>query len=1156
MKRHFLSYLAMVGFLLYLIGVPPSLAQQALVYNSLKPIAVSNQNSSRLIDLLDRLEGIYKTSFVYEKSLLKDKVITYQLSGNDRIEAVLNQVLPQANLRYRQLIGGGYVILPMEAGMPARSPSADLNKEFVKGRGPEAKTAFSGGIGGINPDGKNSTVDYERRSVSGTVADESGELLTGVNVLIKGTQQGTVTNAKGEFTIHFDDERVVLVFSFIGYVSREVSSSDANHLDIRLKADINSLDELVVVGYGAVKKSSLTAAVSRVENKNLDQIPAGRAETALVGRMAGVSIATNRSNPGAAPVIRIRGAGSISASNDPLVVIDGFPGGSLASVNMNDVESIEVLKDASSAAIYGSRGSGGVLIVTTKKGKSGKPQLNLNIYGGIATARGHDDWISGQEYYDYVKRYLNREYVWAGGDPSIPIWGDSRRPANYQVNPVAQTGTENWQNNMLKSAPIQNYNLSIKGGADFVNYYISGTLKDEQGTMLNTWYKNYALRANVHVKINKFINAGVMISPSYSKRRAGPTNFSELIKMPPFVSATANATGSYLRARDYWGTVVSGGLNPMAVVNGTKILSNTFSNIGEMFLNFQLMDDLSFRASVGGNIDYQINENHQSSFANSAGSTGSAADIRNVSLLNENVLTYSKTLGKSHELNGILGASYQKANSRTSAMSALAGSFSNNVIETLNNAVISSPTAYTTKSQWGLISYFGRVNYSYKNKYLLSASFRTDASSRFGSKSRWGNFPSGSVAWRISEEKFVRDIHLISDLKIRASYGVTGNFNIGDFQYLGTIGEANYSPNNVLSKGMAQVSFGNDRLRWERTKSYDFGIELGLLKNRINLVFDYYSKRTDDLLYNVSIPAVTGFTNSISNVGDISNKGVELEINTRNLTGVFKWQTSLNFTRNKNKVISLGGVRDRINTDDYGMSWLLRIGEPMFSYYGYRAIGVLQDAEDVLKYPVMAGSKPGNTRYDDVNKDGKITPDDRVVLGNFQPKAFIGFINDFSYKNFDLSILMQASLGAKMYNFENEIYQGALAGAMRRSLVETQWWSKDEPGDGRMPGAALSNLTFQSNSDIYIENASFLAIRNINIGYTLPASLARRIGLNHARIYSSINNAWILTGKGFFGYNPEGYTGGEINGIGSKPGYNMGSEPINRVVSLGLILNL
>jgi TonB-linked SusC/RagA family outer membrane protein len=996
-----------------------------------------------------------------------------------------------------------------------------------------------------------------QQAVTGTVTDaETGESLPGVNILIKGTTTGTTSDIDGGYNLSVGSQQAVLVFSFVGYDTKEVVVGNLSQINVSLDPDLSELNEVVVVGYGTVKKSSVTSAISKIENDKLDQIPAGRPETALVGRMAGVNISTNRSTPGAAPIIRIRGAGSISASNDPLVVIDGFAGGSLSNVNMNDVESIEVLKDASSAAIYGSRGAGGVIIVTTKKGRSGKAKLSINSYVGVSNAIPYNDWIYGQEFYDYQVRYKNRDFVREGGDPTIPMWGDDRRPATYRVNPVIKEGSYNWEDILLSPAPMQNYNVSISGGNEHVTYYLSGTIKDEQGTLLNTWYKNYSLRANVEAKINNVLSAGLTMSPNFSRRRTSPLTMEAIIKTSPFVSPEKNPDGSYPRPLDYWGTSVSAQVSPLASLYGTHNYSESMNNIGEVYIGLNLAEGLSLRSSLGTNITYTTGENYSAAEASSNSLTsGSASDARSINIINENVLSYNKELQGGHSLSAILGASYQKSGSRSSVMAAVPGSFGNNIVRTLNNAIINPAGTRTSKSQWGLSSYFARLNYGYKEKYLLSASFRTDGSSRFGPENRWGYFPSASVAWRVSEEAFFQSVPLISELKLRSSYGVVGNFNIGDFQYLGTIADTYYSPDGTVVKGQAQSTFGNPALKWERTESVDFGVELGLFDNRVNIVFDYYTKRTNDLLYNVSIPATSGFTNTIVNVGDISNKGIELELNTHNIEGAFNWSTSFNLTKNRNEVLDLGGVDEVINTHTRGMSWLLRLGEPMFSYYGYKLIGVLQNAEDVANSPTLPGSTSGNAKYQDTNNDGVITPEDRVILGNFQPKLLLGMVNDFSWKDFDLSFALQASLGAKMYNLENLYYEGPTVSAMRKPLIENQWWSEQEPGDGMSPSTALSALAYVANSDYYLEDASFLALRNINLGYTLPSHFLSKLKMSNCRVYISGTNLLVITAKEFNGYNPEGYTGGEINGIGSMPGFNNGTEPINRTYAIGLNLN-
>lgn len=989
-------------------------------------------------------------------------------------------------------------------------------------------------------------------AVSGTVKDQiTGAGMPGVNVLVKGTTAGTVTDVDGRYHIQVSDGQAVLVFSFIGYTSQEVSLDGRTSIDVTLSEDVKNLSEVVVVGYGTKQRRSVTSSITKIENENLSQVPNARVENTLAGRMAGVQVTNTRNRPGEAPAIRVRGFGSISAGNDPLVVIDGFPGGSLAQLNMNDVESIEVLKDASSTAIYGSRGAGGVIIVTTKRGTSGKTELKMNHFVGFSKAMAHDDWIQGEEWYNYLVKYQNREYAWVGGDTSLPMFGDPARPATYRVNPLTyELPQTNWQDEVLQTAPIQSYNLSLSGGSDKSRFYISGTYVDEKGTLKTSWYKQYLVRANVDVKANDVVSLGLELSPGFTKRRVAGSDMVSLVKYPPFVSPN-KLNGRYPRTADYITPGHSGQASPYTFLYGRENMYNTFTNIGRAFINLDLMDGLSFKTSVAANISYSSNNNFVGSVGDWAQPvSGSAREDQSYDLVNENVLSYNKTFSEAHTIGGILGASYQHATTQSTLLGSSA--YNNENVKTLNNALINPSVTYQTKSEWGLVSYFARLNYSYKDKYMVEGSYRTDGSSRFGRDNKWGAFPSASAAWRVSEESFLNDVRTITELKLRASYGVTGNFNIGNFQYLGTVSSSAYSPNNQTVNGIVQTTIENPVLSWEKTKGVDFGFDLGLFNNRVSLTMDYYDNRTSDMLYNVNTPAITGFTSTISNAGAVRNRGIELELETKNLVGDFQWSTSYNLTRNRNEVTDLAGVDQRINVNNtWAMNWILRPGEPMFSYYGYKMIGVYQNADQVASSPHLANAKPGNPIVLDRNGDGQITPDDKMILGSFMPKMTMGFTNNFAWKGFDLSVFMQASLGAKMYNVENQYYEGNTLGAMRRSLVENQWWSETEPGDGKTPAAALTQLTQNTATDFYVEDASYLIVRNLNFGYTIPAGLIGKFGMSNLRVYTSVNNLLVIKSADNHAYNPEGMMG-EVSDINSQPGLNTGSEPINRTIVFGL----
>ena len=990
--------------------------------------------------------------------------------------------------------------------------------------------------------------------VSGTVRDQASQAgMPGVNVLVKGTTIGTVTDVNGHYSITVEDDNATLVFSFIGYTSQEIAVDGRTTVDVLLTEDIQSLSEVVVVGYGVKQKRSVTSAISKLENTNLNQVPNARVENTLAGRIAGVQVTNTRNRPGEAPEIRVRGFGSISAGNDPLVVIDGFPGGSLGQLNMNDIESIEVLKDASSTAIYGSRGAGGVIIVTTKRGGTGKTELKMNHFVGFSRAMAHDDWIMGEEWYNYLVKYQNREYAWVGGDTSLPMFDDPARPVTYRVNPLTyQLPQTNWQDEVLQTAPIQSYNLSLSGGNEKSRFYVSGTYVDEQGTLKTAAYKQYLVRANVDVQVNNVVSMGLELSPSYTKRRIAGSDMVSLVKYPPFVSPN-KLNGRYPRTADYITPGHSGQASPYTFLYGRENYNTAFTNIGRAFINLNLLDGLSFKTSVGANISFSSGNNFIGSVGDWAQPvSASARETQGFDLVNENVLSYNKTFKEVHNIGGILGASYQNATSKTTDLASLPNSYNNEIVKTLNNALINPSGTSQSKSEWGLVSYFGRLNYSYRDKYLIEGSYRTDGSSRFGRENKWGAFPSASAAWRVSEEPFFSGLRAVSELKLRASYGVTGNFNIGNFQYLGAVSPVTYSPNNQTVNGIAQTSIENALLSWEKTKGVDFGFDLGLFSNRVNLSADYYDNRTTDMLYNVNTPAITGFTSTITNAGEVRNHGIEIELETKNLVGDFQWNTAFNMSRNRNEVLDLAGVDQRVNVHStWGMNWILRPGEPMFSYYGYKMIGVFQNVTQVENTPALPNTKPGNPIVQDVNGDGQITPDDKVILGSFMPKLTLGLTNEFFWKGFDLSIFLQASLGAKIYNVENQYYEGNTLGAMRRSLVETQWWSENDPGDGMTPAAALSQLTFNTSTDFYVEDGSYMALRNLNLGFTLPSGLVRKVGMNNLRLYTSLNNLLVVRSEDNHAYNPEGMMG-EVSGINSMPGLNTGSEPINRTIVFGL----
>ena len=991
--------------------------------------------------------------------------------------------------------------------------------------------------------------DLQQKQITGVITDsQTGEGMPGVNVVVKGTNIGTMTDVNGRFSINVSDGKATLVLSFIGYISQEIPVMDRVVINVALVSDLKQLEEVVVIGYGTMKKSSVTGSIAKVENKILDQVPTSSVLKSLQGRLSGVHVINNNEQPGQSPSIIIRGRGSISGGNNPLIVIDGFPGGSLEQVSMNDIESIEVLKDASAAAIYGSRGSGGVVIVTTKKGNAGAPQLTFNSYAGFSIPHIYDDWATAEEWVYYQEKIMDRWFANDGYDPSIPHFGDPARPLAYQVNPaLGEIPHTIWQKEVTQIAPIQNYNLSAKGGTNDIKYYLSATINNEDGTIKTEYYKSYSLRANVDVRINKTLQLSALLNPSYNDRRLSGQSMHDLARFPSFVPPTQNADGTWPNGRDYWSPSTMSSANPYDRLYNTENFQNEFRNLGELSLNMNLLKGLNLRSSLGSNLSYTQQDNW--SGVQRINYNGSARDSRGINLVNENILNYNGTFKDAHEINVLAGASYQKSTSRSNAVVAVANSFANDIIHTLNNAQAHPTSSTSSKSQWGLVSYFGRINYAYKEKYLLSASYRLDGSSRFGKNKKWGEFPSLSAAWRINKESFMSEIPAISELRLRASYGVTGNFNIGNFAWLGTMGNSYYVPDYVLTTGMVQTSFENNNLSWEKTHSYDYGFNLGLFDNRLSFSLDYYIKRTTNLLYNISIPAATGFTSALSNIGEIENKGFEIELSTRNLKGQFQWNTIFNLARNKNQVVDLGGIPERISETE--MMWfLLKPGVPMASYYGYKIVGIFMNQGDIDHYPKLPTNKPGDPIFQDTNNDGVITPADRVILGNYFPDLTIGLINDFSWKRFDMNIVIQSSLGGENYDFNQHYSMGRDNGSIRTSVVKNQFYSVDDPGDGKTPSLCRTRYTIYNYSDWYVNKASFLAVRNVNFGYRLSDDICQKIGIRNLRIYTSVTNPIVLTHPEFDGLNPEGFSLFDTDS--ATPGINRGSRPLNRTVTMGI----
>ncbi len=854
--------------------------------------------------------------------------------------------------------------------------------------------------------------------------------LPGVNVLVKGTTQGTVTDINGDYRLNVPSSDATLIFSSVGYVSQEIPIANKTTIDLTMELDITSLEEIVVIGYGSQRKSHVTGAVSKVKNDKLDQIPVSRADDALIGRIAGVNIQATDPIAGAAPTIRVRGTGSITADAQPFIVLDGIPVDAdyLGSIDMNDVESIEVLKDAASAAIYGSRGGNGVIMITTKAGKIGKPVFSFNSYVGAKSVQRNDDIF-----------------------PSISEWSDFVQRENGSLTDrmvyINQLGTEtDWQEQMFDGGMIQNYSLSASGGTENTKFRASASYLGDEGVLLTDNYQKYNIRLNLNTKISKKIEFGLMVNPSYTKQKLFPIGVHDAIRQQTWLPIYHDENtiqyvdfenypdvkiGDYAMERhfdnyDLYGdggeTDISGtsNANAKAKVLERDRRANTFKLFSNAYLKFQLAEGLSFRTSIGGEY-YNIERDYwQGTKADRRGASVTNSLYRtdiNSHIVNENILNYDKSFSD-HDLNFVGGFTMERWDYTSSETEGTGYSFDN--IRTLNAASVVS-NGETLKSAQTLVSFLTRVNYAYKHKYLFSFSARADGSSKFGPDKKYGFFPAASVGWRMSEEEFLRNSEFISNMKFRFSYGVTGNNSgIGNYDHIGLLSPVNGVINGGLVPGFNPSNISNSELGWEKSIEINPGIDMGFWSDRLTLSLDFYKRTSEDLLLAQAIPSVTGFTEAIVNIGVVENSGVELELGGVIIDkGDFRWNTSVNFSQNKNKLIDFAGANGLISTVDSKRptEWIAQEGQVIASFYGYQVEKEI-DPEYIKNpfYPI--GGQSQDIYVKDLNGDGEITTDDRTVLGSPYPDFIWGFNNQVKYKNFDFSFMFQGAHGQCRFHKE------------------------------------------------------------------------------------------------------------------------------------------
>ncbi|WP_083732980.1 SusC/RagA family TonB-linked outer membrane protein [Spirosoma montaniterrae] len=988
------------------------------------------------------------------------------------------------------------------------------------------------------------------QQITGKVTNEQNQSLPGVNVVVKGTNRGTTTDRDGRYSINAG-QTATLVFSYIGYVMQEVAVGNRSSIDMRLAEDVQSLSEYVVVGYGAQKKSSVTAAVSSVTPKELTALPVISPQQALQGRVPGVSI-VNNSSPGVEPVVRVRGVGSISLNPNPLYVIDGMPSGGLNNFDPKDIESLEVLKDASAAAIYGSRAANGVILITTKKGSNnGKININVDSYYGTQAAWRKLDLLDRDEYIRYGTALLT-----ASGQPVPGRFNNLNTPV-YEgaTQTFAQTNTD-WQDVMFRNAPISDNHLSISGGNAQSRFYMSVGNFSQQGILPFTNYNRQSFRINSDHKFSKFLTVGQTMLASTDFRRlerdgGGRSLVMNIMRMTPYwPERDPTKLGGFSTTAQ--GLDATDPENPLRVAEQEQQfqIDRGVKLLGTVFAEVRFNDWLRYRFTFGGDFSTTRFNGFLPIYndGNRSRPLANVSENRNTffSALLTNQLTFDKTFGK-HYINATAIAERQTAESRDISAS---GQRPDNNIQTIQG--VSNPNGSSSLSQNVLISYVGRINYEYGGRYLLSASVRRDGSSKFAPGNKWGTFPAVSVGWRISEEAFMKSVPTISELKLRASYGRTGFNFIGDYDWQALVLANNtlYPFNNQTQLGSYINVLSNNALSWEVNNTTDVGLDLSLFSNRINLTADVYERNTDGLLLRVPLPASLGYSQSpLANVGSIRNRGLELALGYNHSGKNFQWSATGVFDMVRNQVLSLATPNATINSgsnSDFGGFDITRTeaGQPIQSFYGWVVDGIFQNQAEITAANGIDGNDktfyqndktaPGDIRFRDLNGDGRVDANDRTYLGSYIPKFNYGLNATGSYKNFDFTLFFQGVSGNKVYNGTKVIGQGQLRLFNATTDVLNAWTPQNTNTD--VPRSISGDPNQNSRtSDRFLENGSYLRLKNLSIGYTIPTAVltkATRGYMSRVRVYVSSNN--LLTFTRYTGYDPEVATrGGNLlnNGI-------------------------
>lgn len=1089
-----------------------------------------NLGEKLLIEVLDEISKEYQVYFTYDADIIKGITVDYEKREGESVRSILSRVLSDVNMDFK-IFEERFVILFRndQQGLESLEKMISHMEAIVRDRKEAIHNRQLLPVKRLVND-KWSAVNRKRLvlNLSGRVIDSSGEPLIGVNILVKGTNNGATTDLDGRFSINDVDDQAILLISYIGYQSQEIAINGQTSLTIIMQEDIQTLDEVVVIGYGSVKKSDLTGSVASVNSQELNAFPTTNVLQALTGRAAGVQVTQNNGEPGGSISVRIRGTNSIRGSNEPLYVIDGFPtsGSNPTIINNLDIESIEVLKDASATAIFGSRGANGVVLITTKGGASGRTNVHLESNFGIQSLRRKMDMMNAREYAEFYNIVaMNDGWGEAFSQQEVESFGDGF----------------DWQDFVFRSAPIQNHNITVNGGNDKTQFSFSGSIFNEEGIIQNSGYDRYSLRSNLQHRINDKMKINSSIILSKIKRQnqssSGGGRGTSLISgaLYPFPTVTPqNEDGSWrnLKTIYHWSPEI---VNPALMIYETNSEVRSNKVLANASFEYEIVDDLVLRI-MGGieNSDDRSDFYRTNNYIGSS-SSASVSTSQFTSLLNENTLSYSKSFGQ-HRLSGIVGFTYQDFLS--TSLGASGTDFLSDNTESYNLGSAAVPGIPSSGYSLSVIlSGLGRINYNYGDRYLATINFRADGSSKYSEGSKWGYFPSGALAWRISNEDFFDNSMVVSDLKVRAGWGVTGSQAIGAYSTLN-----NLSAGKTVFGGQYYNTFSPSTtlpgdLKWETTEQTNIGVDIGLFDYRLQFTADYYYKKTSDLLSSVPLPPSGGFRTTIDNIGVIKNNGFELAVMSDIFSGPITWSLDGNISFNRSKVSKLYKGEDILGSfinvtlinDHFN---ILREGEPMFVFYGY-----LDDGYDET-------GRLGN--YVDLNEDGEVNVRDKTIIGDPNPDFIYGLNSSLSFKNLELTLFFQGTQGNDIFNLaglSNTLDVG-FGGNMPRDVLYDHW--SEQNMDAKYPIPSRTNSV--RVSDRFIEDGSYLRLRNIQLAYNLPLSKWQLNKINNIQIYVGGKN--LLTFTKYSRWDPE------VNSLGGSSSINQGidyhSYPINKSINFGL----